>query len=83
MSIPAPPVQSDGSLAASFTFPASAAPGTYTVTATGSSSGDTATANLFLLPYFPSLGYTVKHGHYYVDGILCENETDTWSRSAA
>ena len=47
------------------------------MTATGSPSGDTATTNLYIVPYFPALGYTVKRGHYYVDGILCENEWDT------
>ncbi|MDA4121769.1 MAG: DUF6519 domain-containing protein [Thaumarchaeota archaeon] len=76
LSIPSSTVGSDGTFNSSVTFPLSASPGTYTVTATGSTSGDIATAGLFILPYLPSLGFTIKQGHYYVDGILSENDND-------
>ena len=79
LSIPNTTAASDGSCNSSVVFSSSTSPGAYSVTATGSTSGDTATGSFFIIPYAPGPEFTIKHGHYYVNGVLCENETDVSS----
>ncbi len=67
----APTDQTGAISGAQFNVPSSATGGLHTILV-----ADQNGYAVYATATFTLAGYIIKHGHYYVDGILCENEDD-------